>query len=81
MTLRVNKLKNLGICGRPYYFCVDNYMENLVLLNRPNDTVSKRRVSRKRKCRYELDLTQNFGVYFSQFYLISWYILDTVVWL
>ena len=33
MTLRVNKLKNLGICGRPYYFCVDNYMENLVLLN------------------------------------------------
>ena len=35
-------------------------MENLVLLNRPNDTVSKRRVSRKRKCRYELDLTQKF---------------------
>ena len=26
MTLRVNKLKNLGICGRSYYFCVDNYM-------------------------------------------------------
>ena len=75
------QVKNLGICGRPYYFCVDNYMENLVLLNRPNDTVSKRRVSRKRKCRYELYLTQNFGIYFSQFYLISWYILDTVVWL
>ena len=20
------QVKNLGICGRPYYFCVDNYM-------------------------------------------------------
>nr|POF13386.1 f-box protein [Quercus suber] len=49
------QVKNLGICGRPYYFCVDNYMENLVLLNRPNDTVSKRRVSRKRKCRVTSD--------------------------
>nr|POF13385.1 f-box protein [Quercus suber] len=47
--------KNLGICGRPFHFCVDNYMENLVLLNRPNDTVFERRVSRKRKCRSTSD--------------------------
>nr|XP_023895688.1 uncharacterized protein LOC112007532 isoform X1 [Quercus suber] len=43
------QVKNLGICGRSYY--VDNYMENLGLLDKPNETVSKRRVSRKRKCR------------------------------
>nr|POF13382.1 f-box protein [Quercus suber] len=44
-------VKNLGICGRSYYFHVDNYMENLGLLDKPNETVSKRRVSRKRICR------------------------------
>ncbi|KAL4600509.1 hypothetical protein ACB092_11G203600 [Castanea dentata] len=48
------QVKNLGICGGPYYFCIDIYMENLVLLNRPNGTVSKRRVSRKRKCRFTM---------------------------
>ena len=64
------QVKNLGICGRPYYFHVDNYVENLVLLNKPNDAVSERGVSRKRKCRYKLDSTQNFGICFSQFNLI-----------
>ncbi|XP_050281617.1 F-box protein CPR1-like [Quercus robur] len=43
------QVKNLGICRRPFDFCVDNYMENLVLLDKPNGKVSKRRVSRKRK--------------------------------
>ncbi|XP_030963632.1 F-box/kelch-repeat protein At3g23880-like [Quercus lobata] len=43
------QVKNLGICGMSYTFFVDNYMENLVLLDKPNDKVSKRRVSRKRK--------------------------------
>ena len=33
-------VKNLGICGWSYYFHVDNYMENLGLLDKPNDTVS-----------------------------------------
>jgi len=36
------QVKNLGICGRPYYFHVDNYVENLVLLNKPNDAVFER---------------------------------------
>ena len=63
------QIKNLGIGGRPYYFCVDNYMENLVLLDRPNDAVSKRGASRKRKCRYKLDSTQNFSICFPQLYL------------
>ena len=44
-------VKSLGICGRPYYFHVDNYVENLVLLDKPNDAVSKRGACRKRKCR------------------------------
>lgn len=35
------QVKNLGICGMPFSFCVNNYMENLVLLDKPNDTVSK----------------------------------------
>ncbi|XP_075643504.1 putative F-box protein At3g10240 isoform X2 [Castanea sativa] len=43
------QVKKLGICGRQNYFCVDNYMENLVLLDKPNDVVSRR--GRKRKCR------------------------------
>ncbi|XP_075643628.1 F-box/kelch-repeat protein At3g23880-like [Castanea sativa] len=34
------QVKNLGICGRSYHFHVDNYMENLGLLDKPNDTVS-----------------------------------------
>ncbi|KAM4072575.1 hypothetical protein ACB094_11G148000 [Castanea mollissima] len=34
------QVKNLGICGRPEYFHVDNYLENLVLLDKPNDAVS-----------------------------------------
>ena len=63
------QIKNLGIGGRPYYFCVDNYMENLVLLDKPNDAVSKRGASRKRKCRYKLDSTQNFSICFPQLYL------------
>ncbi|XP_030967321.1 F-box/kelch-repeat protein At3g23880-like [Quercus lobata] len=64
------QVKNLGICGSSYNFHVDNYMENLSLLDKPNETVSERRVSRKSKCRYKLDLTQNFSIYLSQFYLI-----------
>ncbi|KAL0007211.1 hypothetical protein SO802_008713 [Lithocarpus litseifolius] len=44
-------VKNLGIRGRLHYFHVDNYVENLVLLDKPNDAVSKRGVCRKRKCR------------------------------
>ncbi|KAM3685783.1 hypothetical protein ACJW31_11G144800 [Castanea mollissima] len=44
------QVKNLGICGSLYDFRVDNYMENLGLLDKPNETVSERRVSRKRKC-------------------------------
>ncbi|XP_023910084.2 F-box protein CPR1 [Quercus suber] len=43
------QVKNLGSCRGPFDFCVDNYMENLVLLDKPNDKVPKRRVSRKRK--------------------------------
>ncbi|XP_075646889.1 F-box protein At3g07870-like isoform X2 [Castanea sativa] len=44
------QVKNLGICGRPEYFHVDNYLENLVLLDKPNDAVSERGVCRERKC-------------------------------
>lgn len=52
------QVTNLGICGRSYYFHVDDYMENLVLLNKPNDVVSRRVVSTKRKYRKKL------GIYF-----------------
>ncbi|XP_030967326.1 uncharacterized protein LOC115987857 [Quercus lobata] len=48
-------VKSLGICGRPHYFHVDNYVENLVLLDKPNDAVSKRGACRKRKCRLTSD--------------------------
>ncbi|KAF3953004.1 hypothetical protein CMV_021505 [Castanea mollissima] len=48
------QVKNLGICRRGFKIWVDNYMENLVLLDKPNDKVPKRRVSRKRK--YSLTL-------------------------
>ena len=64
------QVKSLGICRRPFDFCVDNYMENLVLLDKPNDKVPKRRVSRKRKYRYKLDSTQYFSIYFPQLCLI-----------
>lgn len=51
--LEIQQVKDLGICGVPHLFRVDNYVENLVLLDKPNDAVSKRRVhkKRKRKCR------------------------------
>ncbi|KAL0007214.1 hypothetical protein SO802_008716 [Lithocarpus litseifolius] len=62
-------VKSLGICGRRHYFHVDNYVANLVLLDKPNDAVSKRGACRKRKCRYKLDSTQNLRICFSQFYL------------
>ncbi|XP_030963634.1 F-box protein CPR1-like [Quercus lobata] len=32
------QIKNLGISGRQFMFCVENYMENLVLLDKPNDS-------------------------------------------
>uniref|UniRef100_A0A7N2R2N3 F-box domain-containing protein n=2 Tax=Quercus lobata TaxID=97700 RepID=A0A7N2R2N3_QUELO len=53
--------KNLGIFGRPFSFCVENYMENLVLLDKPNDSF-QRRVSRKRKYRVVRDVKCNFVV-------------------
>nr|XP_023895351.1 uncharacterized protein LOC112007050 isoform X4 [Quercus suber] len=46
-------VKNLGICWRPHYFHVDNYVENLVLLDKLNDAVSKRGACRKRQCSLE----------------------------
>nr|POF27128.1 f-box protein cpr30 [Quercus suber] len=33
------------------YSYADNYVENLVLLDKPNDVISKKKVSNKRKCR------------------------------
>ena len=44
------QVQRLGICGFKY-FHLDNYMENLVLLDKPTDPLTRRRVSRKRKCR------------------------------
>nr|XP_023910082.1 F-box protein CPR1-like isoform X2 [Quercus suber] len=35
------QIKNLGIFGSSYKSFADNYMENLVLLDKPNDTVSQ----------------------------------------
>ncbi|KAL7178710.1 hypothetical protein ACSBR1_042128 [Camellia fascicularis] len=46
-----HQIKNLGIHATGYHFVVDTYEENLVLLNKPNDAFSRRRVSRKRKDR------------------------------
>ncbi|GMQ09945.1 hypothetical protein CsSME_00053145 [Camellia sinensis var. sinensis] len=43
--------KNLGIYATSNHFVVDTYEENLILLNKPNDAFSRRRVSRKRKHR------------------------------
>jgi F-box interacting protein len=45
------QVENFGIRGRAYDFHVDNHMESLVMLDKPNDAVSRRGVSRKRKCR------------------------------
>ena len=60
------QVKNLGIYGRSFNSCADNYVESLVLLNQPvlfdkaNDALS-----------------QNFIIFFPQFYLIHgiYYIL------
>ena len=40
--LESQQVKKLGICGNPYFFHIDDYTENLVLLDKPNDAVSKR---------------------------------------
>ncbi|XP_030966873.1 F-box/kelch-repeat protein At3g23880-like [Quercus lobata] len=47
------QVNNLGFYRSRWhsYSYVDNYVENLVLLDKPNDAVSKRKVSKKRKCR------------------------------
>ena len=45
------QVKNLGFRGSPFHSCADNYVENLILLDKPNDAVSKRGVTKKRKCR------------------------------
>uniref|UniRef100_A0A2N9FMP5 F-box domain-containing protein n=1 Tax=Fagus sylvatica TaxID=28930 RepID=A0A2N9FMP5_FAGSY len=45
------QVNNIGIHGMAYDFHIDNYMESLVMLDKPNDAVSRREVSRKRKCR------------------------------
>ncbi|KAL7179487.1 hypothetical protein ACSBR1_042807 [Camellia fascicularis] len=47
--------KNLGIYATSNHFVVDTYEENPILLNKPNDAFSRRRVSRKRKDRLTLD--------------------------
>ncbi|XP_030962355.1 F-box/kelch-repeat protein At3g23880-like isoform X2 [Quercus lobata] len=45
------QVKNLGFYRSTYYSYADNYARNLTLLDKPNDVVSKRKVSKKRKCR------------------------------
>uniref|UniRef100_A0A7N2LEL6 F-box domain-containing protein n=1 Tax=Quercus lobata TaxID=97700 RepID=A0A7N2LEL6_QUELO len=45
------QVKNLGLCRSSCYSFADNYVENLFLLDKPNDAVSKWNVSKKRKCR------------------------------
>ena len=45
------QVKNFGIHGGPFHFHVDNFVENLVMLDKSNYGVSRRGVSRKRKCR------------------------------
>nr|POE54671.1 f-box protein [Quercus suber] len=45
------QVKNLGFYRSTYYSYADNYVRNLTLLEKPNDVVSKRKVSKKRKCR------------------------------
>ncbi|CAL5362554.1 unnamed protein product [Camellia sinensis] len=43
------QIKNLGVYATAYRFVVDTYEENLILLDKPNDAFSRRRVSRKTK--------------------------------
>nr|POF13394.1 f-box protein cpr30 [Quercus suber] len=45
------QVKKLGIPGWTVHFCTDNYVENLVLLDKPNVVRSRWVVSRKRKFR------------------------------
>ena len=45
------QVKKLGIPGRTVHFCTDNYVENLVLLDKPNAVRSQWVVNRKRKFR------------------------------
>ena len=45
------QVKNLGFYRSTCYSYADNYARNLTLLDKPNDVVSKRKVSKKRKCR------------------------------
>ncbi|CAL5445156.1 unnamed protein product [Camellia sinensis] len=45
----LEQIKNLGVYASAYRFVVDTYEENLILLDKPNDAFSRRRVSRKRK--------------------------------
>ena len=45
------QVKNLGFYRSTCYSYAGNYVRNLTLLDKPNDVVSKRKVSKKRKCR------------------------------
>ncbi|XP_050283049.1 F-box/kelch-repeat protein At3g23880-like isoform X6 [Quercus robur] len=54
------QVKNLGFYRSTYYSYADNYARNLTLLDKPNDVVSKRKVSKKRKCS-QLDATSAFA--------------------
>ncbi|XP_075643139.1 F-box/kelch-repeat protein At3g23880-like [Castanea sativa] len=45
------QVKNLGFYRSACCSYADNYVRNLTLLDKPNDVVSKRKVSKKRKCR------------------------------
>ncbi|GMQ11304.1 hypothetical protein CsSME_00053980 [Camellia sinensis var. sinensis] len=47
------QIKNLGVYATAYRFVVDTYEENLILLDKPNDAFSRRRVSRKTKDRFD----------------------------
>ncbi|KAF7151685.1 hypothetical protein RHSIM_Rhsim02G0167900 [Rhododendron simsii] len=49
------QVKNLGIQGVLGHFHVDTFEENLVLLDKKNDAVSRRGVSRKRKDRFDVE--------------------------
>ena len=70
------QLKNLGFYGWQSNACADYYVENLVLLDKPvlfdkqNGELSNWVASRKRKFWLKLNSTQNFIIYFTQFYLI-----------
>ncbi|XP_075643651.1 F-box/kelch-repeat protein At3g23880-like [Castanea sativa] len=49
--LESQQVKNLGFCRSPGYSWADNYVENLFLLDKPNEAISKWKVSKKRKCK------------------------------